>query len=105
MPCQACGTGSLITLIWQNQDVFGQMDEDSASHQLNFAPNKAVFKATELFCFHMMIRHDVLAGSPKLNYLTLPTPLQQVDYDKFLLGMEGFFDSFHEVLKVLASET
>ena len=105
MPCQACGTGSLITLIWQNQDVTGEVDEDSASHQLNFVPNKAVFKATELFWFYMMVRHDVLAGSPKLNYLTLPTPLQQVDYDKFLVGMEEFFLTFKNVLKVLASET
>ena len=53
----------------------------------------------------MMMRHDVLAGSPKLNYLTLPTPLQQVDYDKFLVGMEDFFLTFQDVLNVLASET
>ena len=95
----------MITLIWQNQDVTGEVDEDSASHQLNLVPNKAVFKATELFWFYMMVRHDVLAGSPKLNYLTLPTPLQQVDYDKFLVGMEDFFLFFKDVLKVLASET
>ena len=53
----------------------------------------------------MLQRHDILAGSPKVNYLTLPTTLCDSDYEKFLTGMERFFQAYAADLQLLLTET
>jgi hypothetical protein len=53
----------------------------------------------------MLQRHSILAGSPKLNYLTLPTALTDEDYNQFLAAMGEFFNTYKEELGLLASET
>ncbi len=104
-PCQACGTGSLITLIWQKRSVIQDREEDINSHRLGLAPQRAVFETSQLFWFYMLQKHDILAGSPKLNYLTLPTVLTDKDYTKFLAALGEFFNTYKEELALLASET
>jgi glutamate-1-semialdehyde 2,1-aminomutase len=104
-PCQACGTGSLITLIWQKRQVIHDDDEDVRKHWLDIASTAAVYQASSLFWFHMLLHHDFLAGSPKLNYLTLPTVLKDEDYQRFLEAMAEFFVAFQNPLALLAAET
>ena len=53
----------------------------------------------------MLLKHDILAGSPKLNYLTLPTVLTDKDYTKFLAALGEFFNTHKGELALLASET
>ena len=53
----------------------------------------------------MLQEHSILAGSPKLNYLTLPTVLSDEDYHRFLAAMGEFFNTYKEELRLLASET
>ena len=53
----------------------------------------------------MLTRHDIMAGSPKLNYLTLPTALKDDDYQRFLAALEAFFVEYKEPLAALAAET
>jgi glutamate-1-semialdehyde 2,1-aminomutase len=104
-PCQACGTGSLITLIWQKRRVIVDDDDDIQKHRLDIASTAAVYKTSTLFWFHMLQRHNFLAGSPKLNYLTLPTVLKEEDYERFLGALVEFFDAYKEPLALLAAET
>ena len=104
-PCQACGTGSLITLIWQRRPVVQDPEGDAVSHRLDLAPQRSVFEASQLFWFHMLQKHNILAGSPKLNYLTLPTALSDEDYKRFLAAMGEFFNTYQGELGLLASET
>jgi glutamate-1-semialdehyde 2,1-aminomutase len=104
-PCQACGTGSLITLIWQRRPVVQAQEGESVSHRLDLAPQRSVFEASQLFWFHMLQKHSILAGSPKLNYLTLPTALSDQDYKRFLAAMGEFFNTYREELRLLAAET
>jgi len=104
-PCQACGTGSLITLIWQRRPVVQGADGEADSHRLDLAPQRSVFEASQLFWFYMLQKHSILAGSPKLNYLTLPTALTDEDYNRFLAAMGEFFNTYKEELGLLASET
>lgn len=104
-PCQACGTGSLITMIWQKRRVINDDDEDIKNHRLDVAPLRAVGQASTLFWFHMLQRHSILAGSPMFNYLTLPTALTDEDYQRFLAALEEFFVEYKEPLALLASET
>lgn len=105
VPCQACGTGSLITLIWQNRPVVCGEEGDLATHRLDLATLRSVYEAPQLFWFYMLQRHDILAGSPKLNYLTLPTALKDGDYKRFLAALEAFFVAYREPLALLAAET
>lgn len=105
VPCQACGTGNLITLIWQQRPVVQGADADAVSHRLNLAPQRAVFETPKLFWFFMLQKHNILAGSPKLNYLTLPTALEDSDYERFLGALADYFDTYKEELALLASET
>jgi len=100
VPCQACGTGSLITLIWQSRIVL-----DDENHQLDIATTAAAYQAPTLFWFHMLLHHNFLAGSPKLNYLTLPTVLKDEDYERFLSALGEFFTTYKEPLALLAAET
>ena len=53
----------------------------------------------------MLQKHNILAGSPKLNYLTLPTALTDQDYKNFLAAMREFFKTYKQELMLLASET
>ena len=53
----------------------------------------------------MVQRHDILPGSPRLNYLTLPTTLQDSDYEKFLGAMEEFLNVYAADLALLSEET
>ena len=105
LPCQACGTGSLITLIWQQRPVVQDPTGTNGAHRLDLAPQRSVFEASQLFWFYMLQEHNILAGSPKLNYLTLPTSLKDSDYDRFLSALADFFSSYEEELALLASET
>jgi len=105
LPCQACGTGSLITLIWQQRPVIHDPTGTQDAHRLDLAPQRSVFEASQLFWFYMLQEHNILAGSPKLNYLTLPTSLKDSDYDRFLSALADFFSSYKEELALLASET
>ena len=105
MPCQACGTGSLITLIWQRRPVVKDLESNKSSQQLDLAPQRSVFEASQLFWFHMLQKHNILAGSPKLNYLTLPTALTDQDYKNFLAATREFFKTYKQELMLLASET
>jgi hypothetical protein len=100
VPCQACGTGSLITLIWQSRIVL-----DDENHQLDIATTAAAYQAPTLFWFHMLLHHNFLAGSPKLNYLTLPTVLKDEDYERFMSALGEFFTTYKEPLALLAAET
>ena len=105
VPCQACGAGSLITLIWQNCRVINDDDADTQKHRVDIAALPAAFQTSALFWFHMLQRHDILAGSPKMNYLTLPTVLKSEDYERFLAAMAEFFTTYKEPLALLAAET
>lgn len=78
-PVQACATGSLMTLIWQQRSVIGELHDDLLQHRLNIAANPVVQPASMLFWFFMLLRHDFLAGSPRLDYLTLPMVLSDAD--------------------------
>ena len=100
-PCQACGTGSLITNNLAKRAVIQGREEDIDSHRLGLAPQRAVFEASQLFWFYMLQKHDILAGSPKLNYLTLPTVLTDKDYTKFLAALGEFFNTYKEELALL----
>lgn len=102
MPCQACGTGSLITLIWQHGPVVGGNESGVA---LTLATTAAVYAAPQLFWLHMLQQYNILAGNPKLNYLTLPTVLTDADYQHFLAGLVAFFVTYKEALTQLACET
>lgn len=104
-PCQACGTGSLITLIWQKRRVIYDDHADVRQHRLDISSAAAVYKASALFWFHMLQHHDFLAGSPKTNYLTLPTVLQDEDYARFLGALAEFFETYKQALTLLAVET
>ena len=53
----------------------------------------------------MLKEHDILAGSPKLNYLTLPVALEAVDYQNFLAGIEGFAAMYAAELQQLSAVT
>ena len=105
-PCRAYGTGSLLTIIWQKQVVTEEHYADNQTkHELNLVAKMCVFKCAELFWFYMLQRHNILAGSPKLNYLTLPTTLKDSDYDHFLKAMAKFFEAHKTELAMLSAET
>ena len=104
-PCQACGTGSLITLIWQQRRVIHDDDQDISKHKLDVASVAAVFQSATLFWFHMLQRHNFLAGSPNINYLTQPTVLKDEDYDRFLGALAEFLVTYKQPLALLAAET
>ncbi|MDA0954667.1 MAG: aminotransferase class III-fold pyridoxal phosphate-dependent enzyme [Proteobacteria bacterium] len=104
-PLQACGTGSLTTLIWQRDPVIGEVDDETVAHELNISTHPAVRQLPAIFWFDLVLRHDFLAGSPRLNYLTLPTPLSDDDYDRFLSALSDFFVRHRELLGLLASST
>ena len=53
----------------------------------------------------MLKEHDILAGSPRLNYLTLPVTLEQNDYRNFLIGIEGFAARYAAELGQLSEVT
>ncbi len=103
-PCKAYGSGSLLTLIWQKQSVTDDR-ADGLIHDLNLVAKRCVFQCAELFWFYMVQRHDILPGSPRLNYLTLPTTLQDSDYEKFLGAMEEFLNVYAADLALLSEET
>jgi len=105
-PCRAYGTGSLLNLIWQQRPVIDEQNAaDTLTHKFNIVAKRCVSQCAELFWFYMLQRHDILAGSPKLNYLTLPTTLCDSDYEKFLNGMEKFFQTYADDLQLLLTET
>lgn len=104
-PLQACGTGSLTTLIWQRDPVIGEIDDEVVTHQLNISPHPAVRQLPTIFWFYMLLRHDFLAGSPRLNYLTLPTQLTEDDHQRFLSALSDFLTSHRDLLELLAEET
>ena len=53
----------------------------------------------------MFVEKNILAGSPKLNYLTLPMYLKDEHYAQFLDGMEDFFKTYSTEMKLLIQET
>jgi hypothetical protein len=53
----------------------------------------------------MLQQYNILAGNPKLNYLTLPTVLTDADYQHFLAGLAEFFATYKDALMQLACET
>lgn len=53
----------------------------------------------------MLQRHNLLAGSPNINYLTLPTVLKDEDYDRFLGALAEFLVTYKQPLALLAAET
>ena len=104
-PLQACGTGSLTTLIWQRESVIGEVDDGTFAHELHISSHPAGRQLPAIFWFDLVLRHDFLAGSPRLNYLTLPTPLSDDDYDRFLSALSDFLVRHRELLERLAEET
>ena len=98
-PVHAVGTGSLISLVWQNQNVI------DGNGQLNQVIHPAVFHMPTLFWYYMFVEKNILAGSPKLNYLTLPMYLKDEHYAQFLDGMEDFFKTYSTEMKLLIQET
>ena len=56
------------------------------------------------FWFDMLLRHNFLAGAPRLNYLTLPTLLTDADFQRFLSALSDFLTRHRELLKLLAEE-
>ena len=105
VPCQAQGTGSLMTLIWQHRPVIGKELCDERKQRLDIANHRAVAEAAQLFWFYMLHEHNILAGSPRLNYLTLPVPLGPDDYQRFLVGVEDFAGAYTLELQQLALAT
>ena len=105
LPCQACGSGSLITLIWQRRPVIRSASREGESQELDVSRHKAVSDAAQLFWFYMLKEHDILAGSPRLNYLTLPVTLELSDYRNFLIGIEGFAAKYAAELGQLSEVT
>jgi glutamate-1-semialdehyde 2,1-aminomutase len=105
VPCQAVGTGSLITLIWQCRSVFQTSATEGHKQPLDIAKDQAVGESTQLFWFHMLAEHSILAGSPRLNYLTLPVTLKKEDYQRFLAGIEDFAQVYRAELNTLAAAT
>ena len=105
LPCQACGSGSLITLIWQRRPVIRSASREGESQELDVSRHKAVSDAAQLFWFYMLKEHDILAGSPRLNYLTLPVTLELGDYRNFLIGIEGFAAKYAAELGQLSEVT
>ena len=53
----------------------------------------------------MLKEHSILAGSPRLNYLTLPVTLKKEDYQRFLAGIEDFAQVYRAELNTLAAAT
>jgi glutamate-1-semialdehyde 2,1-aminomutase len=103
-PCQAMGTGSLMTLIWQGAAVLPHADDPNVVPlQLLRHPGSA--KMAELFWFDMLLEHDLLAGRPMLNYLTLPTPLTADDESAFLDALSAFFVRHKGLLRAFGDET
>ena len=105
LPCQACGSGSLITMIWQRRPVIRDTACEGESQELDVSRHKAVSDAAQLFWFYMLKEHDILAGSPRLNYLTLPVALEPDDYQNFLTGIEGFSAKYAAELNQLGKVT
>ncbi len=105
VPCHAQGTGSLMTLIWQHRPVLQDAAVGDNKQVLDIAMHKAVSEAAQLFWFYMLKEHDLLAGSPRLNYLTLPVSLQFDDYQRFLGGVQGFADAYPQELQQLTLAT
>ena len=103
-PLQACGTGSLITLIWQREAVVGDIDDETEAHSLTISPHPAVRQLPAIFWFDMLLRHNFLAGAPRLNYLTLPTLLTDADFQRFLSALSDFLTRHRGLLKLLAEE-
>lgn len=104
-PLQACGTGSLTTLIWQQPPVIGEVDDDAELHQLNISRHPGVHQLPAIFWFYMLVHHSLLAGSPRLNYLTLPTPLTEHDFERFLSALSQFLSDYREPLALFGAET
>lgn len=104
-PLQACGTGSLISLIWQQPPVIGEITDATEAHELNISTHPGVQQVPALFWFYMLVHHNFLAGSPRLNYLTLPTQLTDDDYERFLSALSEFLVTFRDPLGLLAAET
>ena len=53
----------------------------------------------------MLLEHDLLAGRPMLNYLTLPTPLTADDESAFLDALSAFFVRHKALLRAFGGET
>jgi glutamate-1-semialdehyde 2,1-aminomutase len=104
IPCQACGTGSLITVIWQDRQVSTKNNEASSEHELHIQAQPSAYQMSSLFWFYMLQKQSFLAGSPKVNYLTLPTVLTDTDYERFLKAIEDFFSTYATELELLAQE-
>ena len=105
VPCQAYGSGSLMTLIWQRRPVICDTASIDDNQVLDVSKHRAVSDAAQLFWFYMLKEHNILAGSPKLNYLTLPVALETVDYQNFLAGIEGFAVTYATELQQLSDVT
>ena len=105
VPCQAQGTGNLMTLIWQHRPVIAKEPCNERKQCLDIANHRAVAEAAQLFWFYMLHEHNILAGSPRLNYLTLPVPLGPDDYQRFLVGVEDFAGAYTLELQQLALAT
>lgn len=104
-PLQACGTGSLTTLIWQREPVIGEVNDETVAHELLISSHAAGRQLPAIFWFFMVLRHGFLAGSPRLNYLTLPTPLSDGDLERFLSALSDFLSAHRGLLELLAEET
>ena len=103
-PLQACGTGSLTTLIWQREPVIGEVNDETVAHELHIASHAAGRQLPAILWFFMVLRHGFLAGSPRLNYLTLPTPLSDGDLERFLSALSDFLSAHRGLLELLAEE-
>jgi len=78
--------------------VIGELDDETVAHELSISAHPAVRQLPTIFWFYMVLRHDFLAGSPRLNYLTLPTVLTDADYERFLSALSDFLSANRELL-------
>ena len=92
-------------MIWQRRPVIRDTAGEGESQELDVSRHKAVSDAAQLFWFYMLKEHDILAGSPRLNYLTLPVALEPDDYQNFLTGIEGFSAKYAAELNQLGKVT
>ena len=92
-------------MIWQRRPVIRDTASEGESQELDVLRHKAVSDAAQLFWFYMLKEHNILAGSPRLNYLTLPVALEPADYQNFLIGIEGFSATYAAELKQLGDVT
>ena len=92
-------------MIWKRRPVIRDTACEGESQELDVLRHKAVSDAAQLFWFYMLKEHDILAGSPRLNYLTLPVALEPDDYQNFLIGIEGFSTKYAAELNQLGTVT